>query len=80
MTLKYETDAWGTPRYGFRMVVTAYKNGTVNGCPGRFVCDSGAVCIHKDLVCDTVNHCVDGGDERSSQFCTREYTIVAFIF
>jgi len=74
LTLKYVTDAWGTSRYGFRMIVTAYKKGSPTGeCPdGRFVCGgrgSEVTCIHNDLVCDTVNHCHDGGDERSSQFC-----------
>ena len=59
LTLKYVTDAWGTTRYGFRMVLTAYKNGSMSGggcSPGRFVCDD-TMCIHNDLVCDTVNHC-----------------------
>ncbi len=43
-----------------------------NGCRDGFECDRG-ICIDNDLVCDNVNHCGDGSDERHSQFCSREW-------
>ncbi|CAB4067899.1 unnamed protein product [Lepeophtheirus salmonis] len=43
------------------------------GCREGFSCDD-RLCINKDLVCDTVNHCGDGEDERSSQFCSLKRT------
>ncbi len=73
VTLKYITDSWGTSENGFRLVITAFKDAEKNGCRKGFQCDNG-ICIDNDLVCDTVNHCGDGGDERSSQFCSREFS------
>ena len=43
-----------------------------SGCRRGFQCDSG-ICIDNQLVCDNVNHCGDGADERHSQFCSREF-------
>jgi hypothetical protein len=72
VTLKYKTDSWGTNQNGFKLIITAFKDAEKNGCRGGFPCDNG-ICIDHDLVCDNVNHCGDGGDERHSQFCSREY-------
>eukprot|EP00096_Caligus_rogercresseyi_P010635 TRINITY_DN3957_c0_g1_i1.p1 TRINITY_DN3957_c0_g1~~TRINITY_DN3957_c0_g1_i1.p1 ORF type:complete len:372 (+),score=43.20 TRINITY_DN3957_c0_g1_i1:127-1242(+) len=70
VTLKYVTDSWGMDLNGFKLVITAFKDGKKTGCREGFSCDD-RLCINKDLVCDTVNHCGDGEDERSSQFCSR---------
>ena len=35
VTLKYQTDSWGTGENGFEMVITAFKDADVYGC--RFV-------------------------------------------
>ena len=71
LTLKYVTDSWGTDANGFKMIVTAFKDSQSNGCRGSFQCDHN-ICINNDLVCDTIKHCVDGGDEKSSSFCQRK--------
>ncbi|XP_059088501.1 uncharacterized protein LOC131884677 isoform X2 [Tigriopus californicus] len=68
ITLKYITDSWGTDQNGFRLVITAFKDKS-GGCRDGFQCENG-ICIDKDLVCDNINHCGDGEDERSSQFCS----------
>ncbi|XP_040572661.1 uncharacterized protein loaf isoform X1 [Lepeophtheirus salmonis] len=73
VTLKYVTDSWGMDLNGFKLVITAFKDGKKTGCREGFSCDD-RLCINKDLVCDTVNHCGDGEDERSSQFCSLKRT------
>lgn len=74
VTLKYVTDSWGTEQNGFTMVVTAFKDARKYGCRDGYLCDRHS-CVDNDLVCDTVNHCNDGGDERSSQFCARKSSV-----
>ena len=69
VTLKYITDSWGTAENGFKMVITAFKAVTQQGCSKSFQCSSTNTCISDDLVCDTVHHCIDGSDERHSEFC-----------
>ena len=71
VTLRYTTDSWGTNDNGFELVITAFKDAELSGCRDGFQCDNG-ICIDNDLSCDNVNHCGDGGDERSSQFCSRK--------
>ncbi|XP_043237937.1 uncharacterized protein LOC122389713 [Amphibalanus amphitrite] len=62
LTLEYKTDAWGTSKNGFRMVITAFKHVTKDmvACD-QFLCDDH--CISSDLLCDGVVHCLHGGDE-----------------
>jgi len=69
VTLKYITDSWGTSENGFKMIITAFKAVTQQGCSKSFQCSSTNTCISDDLVCDTVHHCIDGSDERHSEFC-----------
>ncbi|XP_059088500.1 uncharacterized protein LOC131884677 isoform X1 [Tigriopus californicus] len=76
ITLKYITDSWGTDQNGFRLVITAFKDKS-GGCRDGFQCENG-ICIDKDLVCDNINHCGDGEDERSSQFCSLKRTGALF--
>ena len=79
VTLKYITDSWGTAENGFKMVITAFKAVTQQGCSKSFQCSSTNTCISDDLVCDTVHHCIDGSDERHSEFCRCKF-INSFIF
>lgn len=72
VTLKYITDSWGTDENGFKMIITAFKDAKDEyGCRAGFLCteNNRKYCIHNDLVCDTISHCSNGGDERSSKFC-----------
>lgn len=69
LTLKYRTDSWGTDAHGFKLIITAFKDAEKSGCRRGFQCDSG-ICIDNQLVCDNVDHCGDGADERHSQFCS----------
>ena len=77
VTLRYNTDSWGTDQNGFTLVVTAFRDTEVTGCRNGFKCDHG-VCIDNDLVCDTVNHCGNAADERHSQFCSCKYNKFKF--
>jgi len=69
VTLRYKTDAWGTRRNGFKVVITAYKpvrkDQTVD-CD-EFLC--GRHCISRELLCDGVSHCPDGRDEATAAGC-----------
>lgn len=69
VTLKYVTDSWGTEENGFKMIITAFRDATQYGCHNGFQCSKNT-CIDNDLVCDNIHHCVDGADERHSEFCT----------
>ena len=73
VTLKYVTDSWGTDENGFKMVITAFKSVTQRGCHNSFQCSSPNTCISHDLVCDGKSHCMDGSDERHSEFCRCKY-------
>jgi len=68
-TLKYKTDSWGTEENGFKMIITAFRNSTLYGCHNGFQC-SNDQCIAHELVCDNIHHCIDGADERHSEFCS----------
>ena len=72
--MKYVTDSWGTDENGFKMVITAFKSVTQRGCHNSFQCSSPNTCISHDLVCDGKSHCMDGSDERHSEFCRCKYT------
>jgi len=67
VTLKYVTDSWGTDENGFKMIITAFRDASY-GCHNGFQCSTDT-CIDNDLVCDNIHHCVDGADERHSEFC-----------
>ena len=73
VTLKYVTDSWGTEENGFKMIITAFRDATQYGCHNGFQCSKNT-CIDNDLVCDNIHHCVDGADERHSEFCTCKST------
>ncbi|XP_065210586.1 uncharacterized protein loaf isoform X2 [Planococcus citri] len=62
VTLRYVTDAWGTEVNGFELLITAFKNQSVQTC-FDFRCAYKNHCISKDLICDGLNHCLDGSDE-----------------
>ncbi|XP_066601666.1 uncharacterized protein [Prorops nasuta] len=64
VTLKYVTDAWGTNRNGFSLVITAVKE-FKHTCKD-FRCTQNKFCIATDLLCDGVNHCGDSSDETST--------------
>lgn len=68
VTLKYETDSWGTENNGFELVITAFKNAHQSGCRESFQCNN-YVCINQDLVCDGIQHCPHGQDETSANHC-----------
>ncbi|XP_077301107.1 low-density lipoprotein receptor domain containing lost and found [Arctopsyche grandis] len=70
VTLKYVTDNWGTESNGFKLVITAVKD-PKHGCKD-FRCSHREFCISADLICDGVNHCVDGSDETSSTLCQNQ--------
>lgn len=62
VTLRYVTDAWGTEINGFELLITAFKNQSVQSC-FDFRCSYKNHCISRDLICDGLNHCLDGSDE-----------------
>lgn len=68
LTLEYKTDAWGSNKNGFRMVITAFKHVSKDlvDCD-QFLCDDH--CISSDLICDGVVHCLNGGDESVRAGC-----------
>ncbi|XP_026478714.1 uncharacterized protein LOC113385117 [Ctenocephalides felis] len=70
VTLKYVTDGWGTDSNGFKLVITALKE-PKHACKD-FRCNTREFCIHKDLVCDGVDHCGDGSDEASNTICQND--------
>ena len=72
VTLKYVTDSWGTDANGFTLIITAFRDLNY-GCHQRFQCSNSNICISHDLVCDNIHHCVDGADERSSEFCSCKF-------
>jgi len=69
VTLRYQTDSWGTENNGFTLVITAFKNSQTFGCTEAFECDS-VLCISADLVCDSVSHCAHGEDETANNNCS----------
>ena len=75
VTLRYQTDSWGTENNGFSLVITAFKNSQSFGCSEAFQCDAH-ICISPDLVCDGVSHCGHGEDEVANNFCSGR-TLVA---
>ena len=77
-TLKYKTDSWGTEENGFKMIITAFRNSTLYGCHNGFQC-SNDQCIAHELVCDNIHHCIDGADERHSEFCSCKFFVTMFL-
>ena len=71
VTLRYQTDSWGTENNGFTLIITAFKNSQTFGCSDAFECDS-FLCISSDLVCDNVSHCGHGEDEMGDNHCAGE--------
>ena len=71
MTLRYQTDSWGTENNGFTLIITAFKNLQTFGCSEAFQCDSN-ICINPELVCDGVSHCGHGEDESDHSNCPGE--------
>eukprot|EP00090_Calanus_glacialis_P044965 TRINITY_DN8087_c0_g1_i1.p1 TRINITY_DN8087_c0_g1~~TRINITY_DN8087_c0_g1_i1.p1 ORF type:complete len:322 (-),score=58.67 TRINITY_DN8087_c0_g1_i1:1715-2680(-) len=69
VTLRYQTDSWGTENNGFTLIITAFKNSQTFGCTDGFECDS-FLCISSDLVCDNVSHCGHGEDETANNNCS----------
>ena len=78
-TLKYKTDSWGTEENGFKMIITAFRNSTLYGCHNGFQC-SNDQCIAHELVCDNIHHCIDGADERHSEFCSCKFSLLLRCF
>ncbi|XP_044743990.1 uncharacterized protein LOC123306156 [Chrysoperla carnea] len=76
VTLKYETDGWGTDANGFKLVITAVKD-PLHACKD-FHCTFPKYCIDMDLVCDGINHCPDGSDESASALCQNTETNTIF--
>ena len=74
VTLRYQTDSWGTENNGFTLIITAFKNSQTFGCSDAFECDS-FLCISSDLVCDNVSHCGHGEDEMGDNHCAGEEII-----
>ena len=74
VTLRYQTDSWGTENNGFTLVISAFKNSQTFGCADSFQCDSH-ICISPDLVGDGVSHCGHGEDEIAQNFCSGSYSL-----
>ncbi|XP_065573491.1 uncharacterized protein LOC136035554 isoform X2 [Artemia franciscana] len=70
LTMKYNTDAWGSEANGFQLTITAFKDKADHLCKENdFKCSKRDFCISKDLLCDGVNHCGDNSDEYT-MYCT----------
>ena len=65
-----------TEENGFTMIITAFRDATNYGCHNGFQCSKNT-CIDHDLVCDNIHHCVDGADERHSEFCTCKFCFLS---
>lgn len=64
LTLRFSTDSRTHKSDGFRLILTAIFDTTLNwDCPADYSYCQNRLCISRSLFCDDVNHCLDNSDE-----------------